>query len=1544
MATARPSPTTTSSSSSSATVVHQLVELFRTNGHRVLHGDSKVCFTSDSLTLLNNYFQAAKFDIILPQTNDRVRTSSIPPLPPPPPSVQNLRINTRLREDLIFLHDFLKKIHAVKLIHHAGTLQGNVFLYPFQHVVCLELKKIPPHMVSGLSILRPQLETLICSQSVTKIEDLISDCGGDSVQPEKWPRLKSLFLAHNFIERIDQSLKYLIALEIVPHVKHLNLSSNQLRNVPIWPEYKGPCRLFTLKMRQNCLEDVTGIEIMKSIEELDLSDNFITLIPEQIRYMPTIKRLSFARNPFTYATNYRQQIIYNLPYVFSQEARELLIDDQQLTSKEKQRIPRNRNRQQPLVSAFRPYSPSSSAQNTTTSESTTEPESITSNSSGTVVVKRRGRPKNRPGNLRTLDADETPTEHATSGSDNETGSQRRRLKNLHETLQDIDGTNHTSQTPGSRNIYQSTIYEQDDNILKSPTSVASSIPRKLANDLSQSPKRRKSPRSRRADPPTRIVLEVVDVSNTTSDETPVPDSPISERNASINKNYQTPIPVLEPKENPVDEINTGDSIRTIFFITDQTSNDTNRSFTIEIDPMYLIEKDINDEDYSEKIKYSTIKLLNNNESNQKTVEFTFEKRRNEVERRIYSFDTKQDQKAFVEEIERHLELSVPIELPNGAPLFIECTKCGKYFPPLTSMNHTDNTSSAICMACQNAIVTPPIENFAALQLQTTMTVSSDQADLDHRLHLHVVTEHFTHNNEQIKLHFKCFVVRSTTSKYFIAQTILTDYGIYIFQHEALSTDFDSEYVLVGKDLLTNVLMLDIGYRLQTFTIELQSAAFAFLLADQQKTQTIVNHILEVLSPVVQSGEGALQKISRISSDEYRQRLFDIIKIECNIDEPNDDMIDFYSIMIRMDQAGNSQMIALLLLKNWILMIEDAYATIDSRHVRLPAQPSSESGTNLQLKCDLMHLVNVTNYINHAQLFVFDFVDESETKEFRWKLESLTTDSKNEFLTKVRDTYRTFMDIPMPEKFEMNKKIMCDLFQANPWKPLLCTNCHQNRSGHQIMENTCEHLSPKKSSDLPASTSSMHLYEEIMAQYFTINTTDIDSLKTTSVIERLPTPDENELIDDDDVEEDSFSDEEQDLMKPSTIEFIQNQSMINTQGIVLMGPDLPIKQVTATITKKSKKMNLLRKSKSNADECLKKTDMNYNNTSKSWWFKVKKANTSPVNQIELTNESNKPTISSPPLSCQTPQQRVRVLPEINKLTLSEALNIARRQHLLPNREPKLILPHKPYCSPINSTGQANYGSSIASTTSSSTQSSAEYDTGVLNNSIKEESTYLTATSPVIENNNNHSLITMLDKINKLTIERLTFDLRIIIDEYKHNLPVARFQTLKSFLHQHQSSKILSNEAIYFVLLQIIDEYSHHSTDSLKIITIDHFLIAHDSTIPIIVTTTSSVTNEDQSLEKFIKNLSNQLFDSSSLPIFNDLLTFENISYRYLSKQILQFSNVDIDHNISMQRVKLLDLFWNKIHSLRNIQINEENERFIFAHYHLMRHICQSDSLI
>jgi hypothetical protein len=190
--------------------------------------------------------------------------------------------------------------------------------------------------------------------------------------------------------------------------------------------------------------------------------------------------------------------------------------------------------------------------------------------------------------------------------------------------------------------------------------------------------------------------------------------------------------------------------------------------------------------------------------------------------------------------------------------------------------------------------------------------------------------------------------------------------------------------------------------------------------------------------------------------------------------------------------------------------------------------------------------------------------------------------------------------------------MCDLFHANPWKPLLCTNCHQNRAGHENIsssEHTCEHRN-----DL--TSSSMHLYEEIMAQYFTVNSNDIEPLQSTSFIEELTTTNENDELDND-----SFTDEEQERSRPGVIEFVANQSMVNTQGIVLIGPDLPSKDNG----KKSKKCHLLRKSKSNADECLKKSDTIDSSPSKHWWFKAKKAPTTTTtttssNLIDDTNKS------------------------------------------------------------------------------------------------------------------------------------------------------------------------------------------------------------------------------------------------------------------------------------------------------------------------------------
>jgi hypothetical protein len=177
--------------------------------------------------------------------------------------------------------------------------------------------------------------------------------------------------------------------------------------------------------------------------------------------------------------------------------------------------------------------------------------------------------------------------------------------------------------------------------------------------------------------------------------------------------------------------------------------------------------------------------------------------------------------------------------------------------------------------------------------------------------------------------------------------------------------------------------------------------------------------------------------------------------------------------------------------------------------------------------------------------------------------------------------------------------------------------------------------------------------------------------------------------------------------------------------------------------------------------------------------------------------------------------------------------------------------------------------------------------------------------------NLSLHALLDTTNRVTLERITADLRQIIAEYKHNLPVARFQTLKSFLHQHQASKLLSNEGIYFLLLQLIHECSSRPSSSIVMNTFDHFLIAHHSTLPIVVTTTAaSIIAEDKSMQQFIQELAHQLLDGLPVPPFHDLSTLETICCRYLSNHVLQFSTTDLDDCVARQRVQLLHLFWNR----------------------------------
>ena len=246
----------------------------------------------------------------------------------------------------------------------------------------------------------------------------------------------------------------------------------------------------------------------------------------------------------------------------------------------------------------------------------------------------------------------------------------------------------------------------------------------------------------------------------------------------------------------------------------------------------------------------------------------------------------------------------------------------------------------------------------------------------------------------------------------------------------------------------------------------------------------------------------------------------------------------------------------------------------------------------------------------------------------------------------------------------------------------------------------------------------------------------------------------------------------------------------------------------------------------------------------------------------------------------------------------ALNIARRQHGT----------------------QSKY---IANSSASSTQSSNEYE------SQSFSTTYLVAT---VQENFQEDFI---DKVHRLTFERLTLDLHRILDEYKNNLPVAHFQTFKSFLHQNQTSKNFSNESRYFLLLQLIQNCFKNQQNSF-----DQYLVGqHSKNLPILIMTNVCLMNneENQSAEPFLRQLVQQLFDSTSSPMFADLCALETISCRILIKTILPLSNINLDQSISVQRVQLIELFWNQIPSLRSIQINEDNEEKLFLLYHLMKRL-------
>ncbi|XP_055328793.1 serine/threonine-protein kinase 11-interacting protein-like [Paramacrobiotus metropolitanus] len=261
-----------------------------------------------------------------------------------------------LREDLQYLGYIADRIFGLIILHGDGTLQGAVSLRPFRSLKFLELRRLPLHLLKGLTVLRGQLETIVCVRSLQNLELLLVKCGGDAADAFPWPQLRTLVCVDCELEDLGDALDCatnLSSLDLsrnsIRHSKtallrldeliNVNLNYNFLEKVPKFSPSANH-RLRVLTLRNNRLESLEGLEDLENLQELDISDNCLmshdTLWP--LRRLPRLGKLSLSGNPISFHKKHRVLTVVNLnSQTFKQ--RRFFLDGLQLTRTEAAYIP-----------------------------------------------------------------------------------------------------------------------------------------------------------------------------------------------------------------------------------------------------------------------------------------------------------------------------------------------------------------------------------------------------------------------------------------------------------------------------------------------------------------------------------------------------------------------------------------------------------------------------------------------------------------------------------------------------------------------------------------------------------------------------------------------------------------------------------------------------------------------------------------------------------------------------------------------------------------------------------------------------------------------------------------------------------------------------------------------------------------------------------------------------------------------------------------------------------------------------------------------------
>lgn len=290
--------------------IKTLAAFLREHGDVVLNGTRRLTLTTSCLNELNYIFR----QFLGAQENE---SFDVP---------FGCSANSDFVHDVFFLHDFMQKTCSLKIVQSSQTIQGSLDLSKFHGLKILELKRVPPHLLTGLETLVLQLETLICQRNIASLKEILRS---RNKVPQPWMKIKVANFSYNGMTALDDSLTLLPRLEYLDcsnnaisdakgveflhNIRVLNLSFNYIQNISIYN--KSACDTLTvLYLRNNFIEDTSGLERLRQLRELDLSYNCLaessSLAGFKQLYSLAILRL--VDNPITFHPEYLSIVVCHL--------------------------------------------------------------------------------------------------------------------------------------------------------------------------------------------------------------------------------------------------------------------------------------------------------------------------------------------------------------------------------------------------------------------------------------------------------------------------------------------------------------------------------------------------------------------------------------------------------------------------------------------------------------------------------------------------------------------------------------------------------------------------------------------------------------------------------------------------------------------------------------------------------------------------------------------------------------------------------------------------------------------------------------------------------------------------------------------------------------------------------------------------------------------------------------------------------------------------------------------------------------------------------